>query len=66
MTRNGGCGAPLRNRTVDLLLTMSIPSRHSTAAMLVRIGFVVVLVLLNVSGFRLVLARGWHEAGPSA
>jgi len=52
-----------RNRTVDLLLTMSIPGRDSTAAMLVRAGFVVVLVLVNVSGFRLVLARGWH--GPT-
>ena len=59
-------GAPLRNRTVDLLLTMSIPGRSSTAAILVRTGFVVVLVLVNVSGFRLVLARGWHGAGPSA
>jgi len=53
-------GAPLRNRTVDLLLTMSIPGRNSTAATLARAGFVVVLVLVNVSGFRLVLARGWH------
>ena len=29
--------------------------------MLVRAGFVVVLVPVNVSGFRPVLARGWHE-----
>jgi hypothetical protein len=28
--------------------------------MLARAGFVVVLVLVNVSGLRLVLARGWH------
>jgi len=28
--------------------------------MLVRAGFVVVLVLVNVSGFRSILARGWH------
>jgi hypothetical protein len=28
--------------------------------MLVMTGFVVVLVLANVSGFRPVLARGWH------
>ena len=28
--------------------------------MLVRTGSVVVLVLANVPGFRLVLARGWH------
>jgi hypothetical protein len=33
--------------------------------MLVRAGFVVVLVLVNVSGFRLVLARGWHGQTPS-
>jgi hypothetical protein len=39
---------------------MSIPGLNSTAAMLVRPGFVVVLVLVNVSGFRPVLARGWH------
>ena len=57
-------GAPLRNRTVDLLLTMSISGRGSTAAMLVRAGFVVVLVLVNVSGFRPVLARGWHGSRP--
>jgi len=42
----------------DLLLTMSIPGRNSTAATLVSTGFVVVLVLVNVSGFRPVLARG--------
>jgi hypothetical protein len=42
---------------------MSIPGRDSTAAMLVRAGFVVVLVPVNVSGFRPVLARGWHGAG---
>jgi hypothetical protein len=45
---------------------MSIPGRNSTAATLVRPGFVAVLVLINVSGFRPVLARGWHGAGPSA
>jgi hypothetical protein len=45
---------------LDRFLTMSIPGRISTAAMLVRAGFVVVLVLVNVSGFRPVLARGWH------
>jgi hypothetical protein len=28
--------------------------------MLVRAGFVVVLVLVNVYGFRPILARGWH------
>jgi hypothetical protein len=39
---------------------MSISGRDSTAALLVRPGFVVVLALVNVSGFRPVLARGWH------
>jgi hypothetical protein len=37
--------------------------------MLVKAGFVVALVLVNVSGFRPVLARGWHGArryGPGA
>jgi hypothetical protein len=41
---------------------MSISGRDSTAAMLVRTGFVVVLVPVNVSGFRPVLARGRHGA----
>jgi hypothetical protein len=45
---------------------MSIPGRNLTAATLVRTGFVVVLVLVNVSGFRPVLARGWHGVGQSA
>jgi hypothetical protein len=40
---------------------MSIPGRNSTAVILVRTGFLVVLVLVNVSGFRPVLARGWHD-----
>ena len=40
---------------------MSIPGPESTAARLVRAGFVVALVLANVSGFRPVLARYWHE-----
>ena len=40
---------------------MSIPGRNSTAAMLVRACFLVVLALANVSGFRPVLARGWHD-----
>ena len=53
-------------RAVDFLLTMSIPGRNSTGASLVRTSFVVVLVLVNVFGFRPVLARGWHGAGPSA
>jgi hypothetical protein len=41
---------------------MSIPGRDSTAAMLAKAGFVVALALVNVSGFRPVLARMWHEA----
>jgi hypothetical protein len=45
------------------LLTMSIPGRDSTAVMLARASFVVVLVPVNVSGFRLVLARGWAFTG---
>lgn len=28
--------------------------------MLVRVGFGVVMVAVNVSGFRSILARGWH------
>ena len=55
-----------RSRTADLLLTMSIPGRNSTAAMLVRVGFLVVLVLVNVSGSRPILARGWHGVRRSA
>ena len=50
------------HRSVDLLLTMSIPGRCSTAAMLVRASFVVVVLPVRVSGFRSVLARGWHGA----
>jgi hypothetical protein len=43
----------------DLLLTMPIPGRDATA-MLVRAGFVLVLVPVNDSGFRSILARCWH------
>ena len=49
------------HRSVDLLLTMSIPGRNSTAATLVRTGFVVVLVLVSVPGFRPVLARAYFS-----
>jgi hypothetical protein len=45
---------------------MSIPGRNSTAATLIRTGFVAVLVLVNVSGFRLVLAPGWHATTASS
>ena len=52
-------GAPLRNRTVDLLLTMSISGRGSTAAMLVRAG--------SLSSWcwsmSPVFAPFWHAAG---
>jgi hypothetical protein len=34
--------------------------------MLVRIGFVAVLVPFDVCGFRLVLARGWHGVWSAA
>jgi hypothetical protein len=34
---------------------------RSTAAFLVRTGFLIVLVPLDVCGFWPVLARGWHE-----
>jgi len=44
-------GALLRNRTTELLLTMSIPGRGSTAAMLVRAGFLAARLLLDVCGF---------------
>jgi hypothetical protein len=46
---------------VQSLLLFSL-SRESFDAMLVRAGFVVVPVPVNVYGFRPVLARGWHEA----
>ena len=36
----------------------------STAGLVIRPGFLVVLVPLHVPGFRLVLARGWHGARP--
>jgi hypothetical protein len=41
---------------------MSIPGRDSTAAMLVRTGFVVAPQPVNVPGFCPVLAREWHGA----
>ena len=55
--------APLRNRTGDLLLTMSILGPVSTVVMLVSAGLFVVLVPLNVPDFCSVLARGWHRGG---
>jgi hypothetical protein len=46
----------------DLPLTRSFHDRRSTAAFLVRAGLLIAWLQLNVSGFRLVLARGWHGA----
>src|SRR5215475_14857610 len=54
-------GSRRKRLPLVLLLTMSIPGRESTAAMLVSAGFAVVLVLVNVPGFCSVLAHGWHE-----
>jgi hypothetical protein len=42
------------------LHTMSSPGQDSTTAMLVRAGFIVVLVPVNVAGFCSILAREWH------
>src|SRR5690349_21374881 len=44
----------------DLLPRRSFHARWSTAAMLLRRGFFVVLVPLDVYGSRSLLARGWH------
>jgi hypothetical protein len=46
---------------LDLPLTRSFPGRSSTAALLVRAGLLIVWLQLNVSGFRPVLACGWHR-----
>jgi hypothetical protein len=47
-------------RTADRPLTRSSQGAWPTAAILVRAGLLIVLVPLNVRGFWLVLARGWH------
>jgi hypothetical protein len=67
MTRPGVPGAVVRTsvqhrmpRGLDLPLTRSIHSWRSTAALLVRAGFFVFWLPLDVYGFRSVLARGWH------
>ena len=39
-----------------------VSRRGQAAAFLIRAGLLVVWLQLNVSGFRLVLARSWHEA----
>jgi hypothetical protein len=46
----------------DRLLRRLSLSRRSTAAFLIRAGLLVIWLQLNVSGFRSVLARGWHGA----
>ena len=59
-------GAGERIRTADRPLTRSFHLLVSTAAFQVRAGFVVPWLRLDVSGFRSVLARGWHaEECPS-
>jgi hypothetical protein len=45
----------------DRPLTRSFHVLGSTAAFLVKAGFLVVWLPLDVYGFRLVLARGWHD-----
>ena len=54
--------APGRIRTRDPLLRRSFHAGGQAVAFLIRAGLLVVWLQLNVSGFRLVLARGWHEA----
>jgi hypothetical protein len=46
----------------DQPLRRSFHGRRPTATFLVRAGLLIVWLHLNVSGFRLVLARGWHRA----
>ena len=55
--------APNATRTRDLPLRRSFHTLRSTAAFLVRAGFLVVWLPLDVSGFCPVLARGWHGTG---
>ena len=50
-----------RNRTADLPLTRSFHDPLSAAAFLMRAGLLIIWLHLNVSGLRLVLARGWHR-----
>jgi hypothetical protein len=47
-------------RLCELLLRRSFCGQRSTAAFLARARVLVVWLQLNVSGFRLVLARTWH------
>ena len=57
----GQSGAGERNRTADLPLTRSFHDPLSAAAFLMRAGLLIIWLHLNVSGLRLVLARGWHR-----
>jgi hypothetical protein len=59
-TRPGPRGTPF-----DQPLTRSFRLARPTAAMLLGAGSLVALVLLDVRGFRLVLACNWHEGNPS-
>jgi hypothetical protein len=53
-----------RGRTADLPLFRSFHGRRPPAVPLVGVGLLAVWILLDVPGFRLVLARGWHGARP--
>lgn len=52
--------APNATRTRDLPLRRSFHAVSQPAVFLVRAGLLIVWLQLNVSGFRPVLARGWH------
>jgi hypothetical protein len=54
--------APTATRTRDVPLRKSFYAVAQPAASLVRACLLVVWLPLNVSGFHLVLARGWHGA----
>jgi len=54
-------GRLLYSLLYDRPLTRSFHVLGSTAAFLVKAGFLVVWLPLDVYGFRLVLARGWHD-----
>jgi len=53
--------APTATRTRDLPLMRSFHAGGQAAVFLIRAGLLIVWLQLNVSGFRPVLARGWHE-----
>jgi hypothetical protein len=54
-------GAPGRTRTRDPLLKRSFHAAGQPATFLIRAGLLIFWLQLNVSGFRPVLARGWHR-----